>query len=188
MKVLFVPSSGVSALNRLRKDTLRRCKRGLRLWQSGRYDYLLLSGGIFNPPNIQTVPASLLMRNWFLAHSVDGSKIITEEESLDTFENVKFGIKELEEKGLSVAKIAVVSQWQHVIFRIFPIFLLGYGRLIRPHPMWYFASIKDFFREAIAILIFILYCLMLDPKGEKFLSHKRRQRLLKQIGVKKGAP
>ncbi len=76
-------------------DTLYRCQKALELWHTGRYDYVLVTGGIFHPPNVQSVAAATLMGMWLLEHGVPESQILCEIESLDTYENISKGIEAL---------------------------------------------------------------------------------------------
>jgi len=112
-------------------DTLYRCEHALELWRTGEYDYLVTSGGIFHPPNVQSVPAGTLMGLWFLEHGVPERQILCEDTSLDTYENIAHSIAML--KALDVwpsCQITVVTQWQHAI-RFFITFLWAWWKPTR---------------------------------------------------------
>lgn len=121
-------------------------------------------------PQVQTVPAGILMKEWLINHGIDESKIIVEKHSLDSFENVKFGLKELERCGIKNPKITVVSQWQHALrFKI--CFYLGYNFKVKLYPMRYQISLKEFIQEFLGII----YCLY-DPTGHKSIAKKIREK------------
>lgn len=161
MRYLLIPSCGIEKQNQLCKtDTLLRLQEGLRLWRTGSFDYLLVSGGIFNPPEIQTVSASELMRDWLIEQGVPKGRIICESRSLDTYENISMSLDILREIGDQTVKITVVTQWQHAIrFRI--TFLLGYRMWIRTVSMHYPMAPQAIAKEFLFILHHLLF-----PKGE----------------------
>ncbi|HMB26187.1 MAG TPA: hypothetical protein VKP03_02095 [Patescibacteria group bacterium] len=57
-----MPAGGIIKKDKLSlADTLQRCKKALDLWKTKEYEKILVTGGIFLPPNIQTKPAGDLM-------------------------------------------------------------------------------------------------------------------------------
>lgn len=138
MRVLLIPSCQVGpGLNELHpKDALLRLERGLKLWRMGNFDRILVMGGLFNPPQVQTVAAAELMAAWLVGKGVSRKCILCETVSRDTYENIRMGLTVLRLAGFARADLTVVTQWQHAL-RIWITFLLGYGRLVHLVPMWY---------------------------------------------------
>ncbi|HRY36281.1 MAG TPA: YdcF family protein [Candidatus Magasanikbacteria bacterium] len=94
-RVIFVPAEQIEKENRLSVRTTMRLERALALFKTGEYDLIILSGGIFNPLEVQTVSAARLMKTWLLQKEVKRECIITENHSLDTYENIKFSFGHL---------------------------------------------------------------------------------------------
>lgn len=168
-RVLFVPSCGVTEHNVLTPtDTLLRCEEGLKLWRSGDYDYILVTGGLFNPKHVQSIPAGMLMRGWFIARGVDPNKVIEETRSLDTFENIKFGLEELRKRGIPDRDITVVTQWQHA-WRFAITFRRAYGIKVKRVPLEYAMSWKSWLIEFV-LIAYHAY----DRYGTKHVAQKNR--------------
>ncbi len=179
MKVLLVPSCGISPVNQLTPtDTLLRCQRALKLWQSGKYDKILVSGGIFLPPQTQTKAAGVLMAEWLVSHGVPRRALIIEGRSVDTFGNIKFSLDRLKEINVGKAEITVVTQWQHAV-RFWISFFFGYGLWVKLHFMRYPISLRTWLKEWF-LIIYHLY----DPIGIKKIARKNREQR-RQISYKK---
>lgn len=160
-RVLLVPSCGIAPIDRLQAgDTLFRCERALEAWRTGRYDYILCTGGIFNPPSIQTVAAATLMGLWFLERGVPDAALVIEDRSLDTYENAAFGLVALRARLGSVRwDISVMTQWQHAV-RFFFTFFLGHGLLVELKPIHQPISWRTWFWEW-----FLLVYHLIDWRG-----------------------
>jgi len=50
--------------------TPKRLLAGLNCWKTGQYDLIVTTGGVYMPPNIQTIPAARLMADWLTARGV----------------------------------------------------------------------------------------------------------------------
>ena len=108
---IFIPSCEVAPLNSLENtQTLKRLKKGLAIWQNHNRT-IIVSGGIYLPPNVQTVPSGQLMKIWLIANGVPAEQIIAETNSRDTYENIS-GAMQLISSDTN-PQITVVSQWQH---------------------------------------------------------------------------
>lgn len=167
--ILLIPSCGIEPVDHLSsKDTLIRLMHGLAEWQSRQYDLILVTGGVFNPRFVQTRPAGQLMKDWLVAMGIREDIILTENKSLDTFENVKYGIEVLQDNNAWPADITVVTQWQHAV-RFATTFLLGYKIKIRLCPAHYPISTKTALNE----YFFMAYHLF-DPKGNGLLAKHNR--------------
>ncbi|MDD4607204.1 MAG: YdcF family protein [Patescibacteria group bacterium] len=168
MKILLVPSGKINPVDCLEgTDTLLRCKKALELWQTGVYSKVLVTGGICSKPKIQTQPAGTLMAQWFEENGVSASDIIIEDQSLDTFENIRLSLQKILDLE-SDYEITVVTQQQHAM-RMWITFLYGYGLLVGICPVKYKNSFKNWLREW-GYLLYHLY----DRKGTKFLAKKNR--------------
>lgn len=114
MRVLLVLSEGMTGHDQLSDITLARCGRALALWRTGKYNYLLVTGGKFLPPEIQNRPIADVMRDWFIQNGIHDEYIIVEDESVDTYENISFSLALLRERGLKANdEITVCTQMQH---------------------------------------------------------------------------
>ncbi len=115
-RVLMVPSWQLLPVDRLSPDdTEIVCRAALELWENRLFDTLLLCGGRFLPRSVQTRPSSDLMREWFIARGVPENAILCERESLDTYDNLRYGLGVLRQNGIMMPDILVCTQWQHAI-------------------------------------------------------------------------
>jgi len=70
-RILLVPAGLIIAKNKPDpNNTLIRCQHARKMWERGRYDYLVVCGGLFMPPDIQTDSAGLIMAQWLDEHGV----------------------------------------------------------------------------------------------------------------------
>jgi len=172
-RILLVPAGGIIAKNRLSPaDTLLRCQKAITLWQTGQYDLILVCGGIFTPfPDTHTVPAADLMKSYLLENipGISKEKILTEDSSRDTFENVKFALATLETARIKTSDITVVTQWQHAI-RFWITFRFCRNIKVKLKPMFYRTALRIKLNEC----LFIAYHIY-DPCGNKNLARKNRQ-------------
>lgn len=112
----------VLAVDRIDEETHRRCEHAYQLFTQlegeGEEPILLLTGGRFQSPADQTKPASQLLREWFLAKGVREDVMVSEDRSVDTFENISFGLSALSSKigelPAIYARYYVVSEVHHV--------------------------------------------------------------------------
>jgi len=158
MRYLLIPSCEVLIKNILIGTTTeKRLKQALVLWRAKEYDVIIVTGGIYLPPKIQTVPSGSLMKKWLIINKVSADKILCEDKSRDTFENIS-GALALVIKDLD-PKFTVVTHWQHAL-RFWITFRLAHKLKIRVIPMWYWAGIKTFIFEWFIFLVHLL-----DHKG-----------------------
>jgi hypothetical protein len=151
--------------------TLTRCAVALKLWQKNPYDYLIVSGGIYELPHLQTVPAACIMRDWFILQRVDEGRIIVEKHSLDTFENVRFSLAMLQAMNVPVFDLEIVTQRQHAT-RFWITLVLGYRRSPTLHRLEYSMTRMEKFKEFLFLLIHLCWPKTGGPLGEK----NRRER------------
>lgn len=167
MKYLIIPSNEVFPLNSLRGTfTEKRLNRGFKIWKKGRYDKIIVSGGIFLPPNVQTVAAGRLMEDWLRTRGVPAENILVEDKSRDTYENISESLALLtkEEKP----ECTVVTHWQHAL-RFWVTFRRAHKVKAKIHPMFYWVDIKTFILEWFILLVHIF-----DRDGTGKIASKNR--------------
>jgi len=157
----MVPLGSVEPINKLsEKDTMVRMREALKRWQEGGWDYLLVTGGAFTSKKIMTIPGSRVMAQWFLAKAVPSDRLIVEDQSRDTYQNVEFSLATVKACGFSPdqVEITVVTHWQHAIR--FWLTFRSYGisaNLIKLHyPVGIIGSIREYVYISLHAL---------DPKG-----------------------
>ncbi len=176
VRILFVPAGGITEADQLSPaDTFPRCQEALKLWATKKYDFLLLSGGIFNPLKIQTRPAAELMRRWFFNNGVAMHKIIIENESRDTFEGIAFSLRILKNRGTHNFQLHAVSHWQHIM-RIKLTCKLVYGEEVICCPVNYRVSILTW----LVGWLHILYHLI-DRKGQGYFAKRNRENRSRKV-------
>ncbi|KKR07448.1 MAG: hypothetical protein UT32_C0011G0016 [Parcubacteria group bacterium GW2011_GWC2_39_14] len=169
MRYLLVPSCEVVAKNRLDgMMTEKRLMRALSLWQSGKYDAIVVMGGIYLPADTQTIASSLLMRSWLNEQGVHANKILCEELSRDTYENIS-GVLRLVERDHD-QHFTVVTHWQHAL-RFWVTFRLAHHRKVKLVPMRYWIGFKAFCLEWAMLLVHVF-----DPKGTGRIATENREK------------
>ncbi|WP_227763779.1 YdcF family protein [Zhaonella formicivorans] len=86
-----------------------RLDEGLRLYQAGYGQYIIVSGG--QGPG-EDIPEAEAMRQYLIARGVEPKKIITEDQSTSTMENILFSKDKMEAYGLKDA--VIVSNKYHL--------------------------------------------------------------------------
>jgi uncharacterized SAM-binding protein YcdF (DUF218 family) len=79
-----------------------RLKKALELYNKGYSDYIIVSGG---QGKDEDYTEAYIMKRWLQRKGVDGNRIIEEEKSTSTFENLKFSKKVMDNKNLKTAII-----------------------------------------------------------------------------------
>jgi uncharacterized SAM-binding protein YcdF (DUF218 family) len=168
MKILMIPAGGIDKTNFPgKKDTIPRLRAGLALWQTGQFDKVLVCGGIFLPPAIQTKPAATIMKDWLRKRRVPETAIIVEAKSLDTFENASFGLHALRAAGIKNPEITVCTHWQHAI-RL-KMALKTLGAKVKTHGLKYPVSAATWFGEW-----FMIAYHFFDKKGTGSIARNNR--------------
>ena len=167
MRYLFIPSCEVAQFDSLEGTmTEKRLVRGLQIWRSGGYDMIIVSGGVYLPPEIQKTPSGRLMKEWLVEKDIPASKVITEDRSRDTYENISFSLRLLEDVE---PKIMVVTHWQHAM-RFWLTFKLAHKMKVRTERMWYWIGAKNFILEWAILLVH-----MFDRMGTGKIARKNRE-------------
>ncbi len=165
--VLVVPSGGIEPINNLEgTTTLLRCEKALKLWQTERYDFILVTGGQCHPPTIETQPAAETMQTWFMTKGIPKRSIFMELQARDTFENVQYSFLELQDKRIASYQLTIVSHPLHSV-RFWISALILEKRLVTLKPVW----ARENWPVAIGL---ILFHLIWDPKGVGKIAQTNR--------------
>lgn len=170
-------SLGVTG-NTLNDDTLRTVEKIKFLLESGEYDFILFTGGIFDQKSGQTIPVSHLMRDSLGTVSVP---VYVADQSVITREDVKDGLRTLENEGFGIIQKLLFKKGMN----------LPYYKMTAVSEKWHLKGIKilleksllkeslnfvpsgfklDFKRVIGRIIRLILY--RVDPEGNKTFSQK----------------
>lgn len=167
MRYLLIPSCEVATKDNLEGTTTeRRLVRGLALWQSGGYDAIIVTGGIYQTEDSQTIPSGELMRRWLVERGVARHQIICEKTSRDTYENISQAMALIDNDH--DPNITVVTHWQHAL-RFWITFRRAHEQKVRIAPMWYWIGIKAFVLEWGMLLIHLF-----DKKGTGRVAAKNK--------------
>lgn len=179
VRILMVPSWLLLSHNQLSPaNTLPVCQEALKLWQTGAYDLLLLSGGLFLPAHIQSRPSSELMQDWFVEQGVDPRQIVLETRSLDTYDNIRYSLEELASVRIGEFAITVCTHRIHGR-RIKHTFRRAHGVDITVHPV----PLPLRMMERCQQWMYVLYH-WLDPFGNGWLARRTRAKRYAQIWKK----
>ncbi len=172
-------------------DTKARVDKALMLYKLGFIDQILCTGGIFQKGQKQ--PISAVMMEYLEEQGVPKVALLTETQSLDTIENIKFALALLKKRGLFEGitstedlRIVVISERLHV--RRIEVSLraqleqLGLHELIPIilEPVTY--SISDLTLHTEEAL---LHETILDPLGTGELFQSRRRELRAEVAKTK---
>ena len=86
-----------------------RLQKGLDLFNEGYGNYIIVSGGI--GPTDQ-IPVAIAMKSWLLEREVPEDRILTEEKSNTTYENIVFSKEIMADK--SIDSVVVVTNDFHI--------------------------------------------------------------------------
>jgi len=165
-------------------DTRARLDKALMLYRGGFIDAVLCTGGIFQKGQVR--PVSSLMAECLLEKGVPKGAVLTEEKSVDTAENIRFGLAVLKKKGLldvrttEDVRLVLISESLHlrrveITARAY-LKELGLGDLVPliMEPVHYSVSEATFHYEEAAF-----HMTATDPlgKGEIFEATRRERRL-----------
>lgn len=154
--IIFIPSGGIVD-NLLGYDTKARCDKGLELWRTGEYDFILVTGGICIKGEKE--PAGKMMSDYLISNGISPDNILIEEEALDSYENVLYSIPIIVDRlSYEEFSVTVTTQWQHLIR--FWIIFRALRKKVNMCPVHYRISLKSWICEW-AIIGYTLY----DPKG-----------------------
>ncbi len=168
MRYLLIPSCEVAPVDQLDgTETERRLNAGLAMWKRGQFEMIIVSGGVYMPPEIQTRPSGTLMKEWLVRCGVKEHLIIAETRSRDTYENISGVMDAL--WGKRTGTITVISQWQHAL-RFWITFHRAHGVAVEIIPLRYHVGLKRFLMEWLLILIHVF-----DKTGTSWLVRKNKQ-------------
>ena len=162
-------------------DTKARVDKALMLFRQGYIDLILCTGGIFQKG--QRLPASRLMAEYLREQGVPKEALLTEEQSVDTAENIKFSLSVLKKNGLlknirttEDLRFVLISERLHL--RRIEITMQAYLKKIRfesvipliMEPVWYSLSDSTLHTEEAAY-----HLTATDTLGESKLFEDTRQ-------------
>lgn len=167
MRYLLIPAQEVSPCDLLQgTKTELRLIEGLRLWGSGKFDAIIVCGGVYLPQETQTTPAARIMKEWLVSHGVPAENTMAEERSRDTYENISYALEMI---GGKASQITVVTHWQHALrFRL--TFRLAHKMKVRTEPMYYWTGFKSFALEWAILLVHLF-----DPSGTGRIARWNRK-------------
>ena len=130
-----------------------RLDEGLRLYNEGYGKYIVVSGGKGKGENISEAEA---MKDYLVSNSVDTSRIILEDKSRSTIENIQYSSKIIKSIGLNSA--VIVSNKYHLkrallIAEKYGLKASCSGVFVSNHI---YHEITGFFREILALLKFYI--------------------------------
>ena len=153
-------------------DTKARVDKALMLYKLRLIDRILCTGGIFQKG--QTKAASVVMAEYLTEQGIPKEALLTEETSLDTIENIKFGLALLKKTGYfdkitstEDVRLVLISETHHLrrieITTHAYLDKLGLDELVPLlfEPVLYSISEQTFHTEEAA-----LHLTELDPHGE----------------------
>ena len=176
--IIIIPSNDVRPLNQLlNTHTLLRCEEALRLWKTNEHDLIVTSGGCTYNREIQTIPAAEIMKQWFIVNKVDESKILSENNSLDTYTNIHYSLELLKKNNIIFENLTIVSHWTHLV-RIRIILWRNY----KIKPVCVSVKYKLSCAEWLHEIIWFCYHL-LDKTGYGFLEKKVREMIKKRASL-----
>ena len=109
VEITIVLASGVDPDLVLGFSSRRRVKAGVELWQAGKTGRLLMSGG---PIGHGPGSSAALMRDHAISLGVPADRILVEERSRTTFENLRFSKQIIRDEGAT--RIAVLTDDMHL--------------------------------------------------------------------------
>lgn len=162
-------------------DTKARVDRALMLYKLGMIDTILCTGGIFQKG--QTKAASVVMAEYLAEQGVPKEALLAETTSLDTIENIKFGLALLKKEGYFAditstedVRLVLISETHHLrrieITTHAYLEKLGLNDLVPLlfEPVLYSISEQTFHTEEAT-----LHLTELDPYGEGPLFRETRE-------------
>lgn len=176
-KILLVPAGHCSDFG-ISYDTEIRVLSAIECCGKRNFDLIIFSGGIFwkKSKSMPNISAAKFMKNMFERYSPNilsgkNTRIVLENESLDTFQCIDFSLKIIQEqeKIHGKAEITVISDWQH-LKRLKISFWKGYGIKIKTRRAFYSVELRQYLKEWMYLLVH-----MLDPKGTSWLPRINRK-------------
>jgi vancomycin permeability regulator SanA len=172
-RIAWVPGGQIVRFNEVGPRLLVRCEAALELFRSGGADFILLTGGLTHSREVQDIPEAELMRRWFVCEGVPEHCLLVEGDSVDSCENVEFGLRLLQSRGIEADEFIIVSQWQHAL-RLLLSLKWGWGVSAKTRivPLFPRIGLRGFLVE----VVFLAYHAY-DPCGRLSVIQKRRERI-----------
>jgi uncharacterized SAM-binding protein YcdF (DUF218 family) len=163
--------------------TLLRCEEALKLWKTGKFDLIVTSGtgNHYYDSKIQTVRSADIMKQWLVSSGVPEAKILSENESLDTYTNIYFSLKLLRERNIHFENLIIVSHWTHLA-RIKIILWRNYRIKLIGSPVKYKLSLIEWLHE-----IVMFFCNLIDKTGYGLSGKLIRKFIERRVSPQKKA-
>lgn len=110
MNVLVILGNRLQDDGTMSEKLKGRLNAGLDAWKSGKFDKIVVTGGIANP--IAGKSEGSVMLSWLIENGVSADGIIVEDKSTTTKENAKFCRAIFE--SLGVSEITLLSSQYHI--------------------------------------------------------------------------
>lgn len=134
----------------------RRLDAALTAWQQNPTAYVVVTGG--QGPH-EMIPEALAMQRWLLEHGVPPDKIILEDKSTSTEENLAFALVLLEKQGIAADEpIAIATNAFHIFRSEQYAKKVGFTDVRSiPASMNKITLLPSYFREVVAIVHFWIF-------------------------------
>jgi len=141
----------------------------LKLWKTGKYDYIVVSGAKTYSEEIQTKPAGTLMAEWLEKNDVPSEKILIDNNATDSFLNVDYTMDLIKKEDLDEYQITVIATYLHD-WRLGLTFRKKYGVKIKSLKVKHKITLQELFGE-----IFVLFYALYDPLGKGRFARRNRE-------------
>lgn len=170
-RILVIMSELVTPVDKLSQVTIWRLEAGLAEWQVGGFDRIVVPGGIFLPPDVQTRPIAVLMADWLLQRGVPAESILVEPYSRDTFGNIRFLTEKLAEQNFApeTTELTLLSHWQHTARAALTAKAYGWQRVVTK-PLRYPIGLIGFLKECVFYAVHLL-----DRRGDGIFAKLNRR-------------
>jgi len=175
-QILVVPGWPIISVDRLSPNALLVCRHAIALWRTGRYDYLMFTGGRAWDSCVQTRTWSEIGRAIAVSEGVDPDRILVEGISVDTYGHIGQGVGLLRMIGIMDFHLTFCTHAIHG-FRIRRTARANHGLDVTiaavPLPLT--------LRETLAELAYAFYH-GIDPHGDGWIARRNRARRRKRAG------
>lgn len=175
-RVLFVVGREIADQSSIAgTETAWRCEKALEQWAKGMYSWLLVTALEYEPGGGESVSASSLMADWFVARGVPRDQILVETHARDIYDNVKMGEMLLRARGLEALPLTTVTEMFNAL-RCWILFVLLYRKWTRFRPLPKRLPIMRFVRELL-IVAYLFY----DWQGTKAIARGNREMMKREL-------
>lgn len=164
--LVIPPADSFRPVNKLTPESIILLEQGLALWETGKYDHIIVSGGIINPRQIQQQPGGLIFQKWFIKHRVRPEKILVDTTARDIYEGVDRMVELVKEDDCHLTLVGDLIQF----LRIYLICKIKHNQ----------KKLKLFCKKSSTIRktseVFWLLNTLIDPTGQGYFAREYRWR------------